>query len=52
MTTPQPIKSLFANNIHRRIEEVIKVDQTDEEVIRDEIAVWTQLVKARGLQVD
>jgi hypothetical protein len=35
MTTP--IKTLFANDIHRRIEEVIKVDQTDEEVIRDEI---------------
>jgi hypothetical protein len=34
MTT---IKGLFANDIHRRIEEVIKVDQTDEEVIRDEI---------------
>ncbi len=35
MTTP--IKTLFANDIHRRIEEVIKVDQTDDEVIRDEI---------------
>ena len=35
MTTP--IKTLFANDIHRRIEEVIKVDQTDEEIIRDEI---------------
>jgi hypothetical protein len=33
----QIIKSLFANDIHRRIEEVIKVDQTDEEIIRDEI---------------
>lgn len=31
------IKSLFANDIHRRIEEVIKVDQTDEEILRDEI---------------
>lgn len=35
MTTP--IKTLFANDIHRRIEEVIKVDQTAEEIIRDEI---------------
>jgi hypothetical protein len=35
MTTP--IKTLFASDIHRRIEEVIKVDQTDEEIIRDEI---------------
>ena len=32
-----PIKTLFASDIHRRIEEVIKVDQTDEEIIRDEI---------------
>lgn len=38
MTTP--IKTLFANDIHRRIEEVIKVDQTDEEIIRDEIAEY------------
>lgn len=38
MTTP--IKTLFANDIHRRIEEVIKVDQTDEEIIRDEISEY------------
>ena len=31
------IKSLFSNDIHRRIEEVIKVDQTDEEILHDEI---------------
>lgn len=37
MTTTQPIKTLFASDIHRRIEEVIKVDQTDAEVLRDEI---------------
>jgi len=37
MTTDQPIKALFANDIYRRIEEVIKVDQADEEVIRDEM---------------
>jgi hypothetical protein len=37
MTTSKPIKTLFANDIQRRIEEVIKVDQTDEEIIRDEI---------------
>jgi hypothetical protein len=37
MTMTTPIKTLFANDIHRRIEEVIKVDQTDEEIIRDEI---------------
>jgi hypothetical protein len=37
MSTVTPIEALFANDIHRRIEEVIKVDQTDEELIRDEI---------------
>ncbi|WP_421378525.1 BREX system P-loop protein BrxC [Paraburkholderia sp. DD10] len=37
MTTNTTINTLFANDIHRRIEEVIKVDQTDEELIRDEI---------------
>ena len=31
------IKDLFTNDIHRHIEEVIKVDQTDEEIIRNEI---------------
>jgi hypothetical protein len=37
MTTQTSIKTLFANDINRRIEEVIKVDQTDEEIIREEI---------------
>ncbi len=37
MTDFQPIRTLFASNIDRRIEEVIKVDQTDEELLRDEI---------------
>jgi hypothetical protein len=37
MTTTQPIKTLFANDIDRRIEEVIKVDQTDDEILREEI---------------
>jgi hypothetical protein len=35
MTTQ--IKTLFGSDIHRRIEEVIKVDQTSEEILRDEI---------------
>ncbi len=35
--TKHIIKSIFSNDIHRRIEEVIKVDQTDEEILRDEI---------------
>ena len=34
------IGSLFAKDISRRIEEVIKVDQTDEDVIGDEIAEY------------
>lgn len=37
MTTPERIKTLFAGDIYRRIEEVIKVDQSDAEIIRDEI---------------
>lgn len=40
MTTAPPyrVKDLFANeNIHRRIEEVIKVDQTDDRILREEI---------------
>ncbi|MEJ7811067.1 MAG: BREX system P-loop protein BrxC [Gemmatimonadaceae bacterium] len=36
MTTPL-IATLFGNDIHRRIEEVIKVDQTDEQILREEI---------------
>src|SRR5260221_4233147 len=35
--TTQLIKNLFANDIHRRIEEVIKVDQTSDDILRDEI---------------
>jgi hypothetical protein len=39
MTGP-PVKDLFANDIHRRIEEVIKVDQTDAQVLREEITEY------------
>src|SRR6266540_464028 len=48
MTTPPPIKTLFANDIHRRIEEVIKVDQNDEEILREEISeyVVTDAIRA------
>ena len=35
--TAQPIKTLFAKDIDRGIEEVIKVDQTDDTILRDEI---------------
>ena len=31
------IQKLFANDISRRIEEVIKVDQADEAIIKDEL---------------
>ena len=31
MAKRHAIRKLFANDIHRRIEEVIKVDQTNEE---------------------
>lgn len=34
------IRDLFANKIDRHIEEVIKVDQTNEEIIRDEISEY------------
>jgi hypothetical protein len=37
MSTLSAIKTLFASDIHRRIEEVIKVDQTDEEILGEEI---------------
>jgi hypothetical protein len=42
------IRQLFANDIDRKIEEVVKVDQTDEQVIRDEINeyVVTDAIKA------
>jgi hypothetical protein len=47
MTTPL-IRALFDNKIDRRIEEVIKVDQTDEDILRDEINeyVVTDAIKA------
>ena len=38
--TEVKIKDLFANDISRRIEEVVKVDQNDQEIIRDEISEY------------
>jgi hypothetical protein len=38
--TSQTIKNLFASDISRPIEEVIKVDQADEQIIRDELAEY------------
>jgi len=34
------IKGLFASDIHRHIEEIIKVDQTDEDIVYDEISEY------------
>jgi hypothetical protein len=39
MANPQ-IKELFAGDIYRRIEEVIKVDQTDESILREELGEY------------
>jgi len=36
--TPTIIKDLFASDISRRIEEVIKVDQADEQIIHEELS--------------
>lgn len=49
----QSIKTLFASDIHRRIEEVIKVDQTDEEILRDEIDeyVVTNAIKRQFVSI-
>ncbi len=35
--TTDSIKTIFGNDIYRRIEEVIKVDQTDDQILCDEI---------------
>ncbi|WP_322762132.1 hypothetical protein [Frankia sp. Cr2] len=48
MMTPQSIKDLFASDISRRIEEVIKVDQDDEEIVRDEIDEYVVTDAIRG----
>ena len=46
--TAMTIKDLFANDISRRIEEVIKVDQADEQIIRDELAEYVVTDSIRG----
>ena len=46
------IKDLFANDIHRRIEKVIKVDQTDEEIIREEISEYVVTNAIRDYYVE
>ncbi len=51
--THKTVKELFANDIHRRIEEVIKVDQTDEQILKDELAeyVVTDSLRGRFLEI-
>ena len=38
--TVSTVSGLFANDINRRIEEVIKVDQVDEQIVRDELSEY------------
>jgi hypothetical protein len=40
MSAAQSIRGLFASDVSRNIEEVIKVDQRNEEIIRDEISEY------------
>ena len=42
------IRTLFAGDIDRKIEEVIKVDQTDEQIIRDELNEYVVTDVIRG----
>ena len=53
MTTVPSIKTLFDRKIDRRIEEVIKVDQTDHDVLRDEIDeyVTTEAIGRHYLEI-
>ena len=46
--TAVTIKELFANDISRRIEEVIKVDQADDQVILEEIGEYIVTDSIRG----
>ena len=46
--TTETMKGLFASDISRRIEEVIKVDQTDEQIIGNELAEYVVTNSLRG----
>lgn len=50
---PTLIRNLFGKNINRRIEEVIKVDQTNSEILRDELDeyVVTQTIGQHYTQI-
>ena len=47
------IATLFANDINRRIEEVIKVDQTDEDIVAAEVDeyVVTDAIKRHFVEI-
>jgi len=47
------IEDLFGSDIHRPIEEIIKVDQTDEQIVRDEIAeyVVTDVIRRHYINI-
>lgn len=53
MAGSQTIKTLFSSDIERRIEEVIKVDQTDEDLLREEIGeyVITDAIRSHYVSV-
>ena len=46
--TPSPIRNLFAREVSRRIEEVIKVDQDDEAILEEELAEYVVTDSIRG----
>src|SRR4051812_30382663 len=46
------IRTLFAGDIDRKIEEVIKVDQTNEQIIRDELNEYVVTDVIRGYYTD
>lgn len=50
---PKLVQDLFASDIRRHIEEVIKVDQTDQDIIADEIAEYiaTPSIQRRYLEI-
>ena len=50
--THKTVKDLFASDIHRRIEEVIKVDQADEQILKDELAEYVVTDSLRAHFID
>jgi len=48
----QSIQDLFATDIHRKIEEVIKVDQTSDDILRDEIDEYVVTDTIRSHYID